>query len=157
MDISEPHGVEDNASTDTQGVRGPKAQTLSIGGRVEFINGRRSEAKDVVDIVGGDIMKLAKRILADAEGFVGVGTDKADESLNNTEKVTDETHRDEAGVAGEKASSTVITVFLGFKGQENSADGTFVEQGILQGKTNAVGSFPDNIGEPKGFGDTMDI
>jgi hypothetical protein len=71
LDISEPHGVENDTSIDTQGMGRPKGhQALGIGNRIKFANCACCTAKNVIDVVGGDAAELAESILADAKGLV---------------------------------------------------------------------------------------
>ena len=73
-------------------------------------------------------MELAKGILTDAKGLVGISTEKTDKSFEDSEKLTDERHNWEVGAAGEK---TPLSPFFSFEDQRNTANRVFTCENIV--------------------------
>ena len=63
-------------------------------------------------------MELAGGILTDSKRCVGIGTEKSDESFNDPQKVTDETHNWEMRIASEETNSAIVAIFLALKIKE---------------------------------------
>ena len=111
----------------------PKAEALGVSNRIELVDFGCSTTKDIVDVGRSNIAELAEGIETGAEGFVRIGTDESDKPSDNAEKVPNETHWDIALAAREEAGSPVVTVLLGFEGQNDTANGIFISQGSGQG------------------------
>jgi hypothetical protein len=104
----------------------PKAEALGVSNRIELVDFGCSTTKDIVYVGRSDMAELAEGIETGAEGFVRIGTDESDKPINNAEKVPNETHWDIALATREEAGSPVVTVLLGFEGQNDTANGIFI-------------------------------
>ena len=56
--------------------------------------------------------------MTDSKRCVGIGTEKSDESFNDPQKVTDETHNWEMRIASEETNSAIVAIFLALKIKE---------------------------------------